>query len=95
MFRVIKLLIFNYRSQLQQEPSLLQGFEDEVIIEKSKKSNELALPDLLLSSSHAAGTASKSAPTPRIYFENKSKNFFSIIKILLLFFFSRNILKCK
>lgn len=61
------------RSQLQPEQSLLQGFEDEVIVEKSKKARELALPDLLLSSSHAAGTASKSAPTPRIYFENKSK----------------------
>jgi hypothetical protein len=66
-------------SQLQQEPSLLQGFEDEVIIERSKKSNELALPDLLLSSSHAAGTATKSTPTPRIYFENK-KTFSSVNK---------------
>ncbi len=64
----------NYRSQLQPEHSLLQGFEDEVIIEKSKKANESVLPDLLLSSSHAAGTISKSAPTPRVYFENKSKN---------------------
>lgn len=61
-----------FRSQLQPEPSLLQGFEDEVIVEKSRKASELALPDLLLSSSHAAGTASKSAATPRIYFENKS-----------------------
>jgi hypothetical protein len=51
---------------------LLKDFEDEVIMEKSKKSNELVLPDLLLSSSYAGNTASKSAPTPRIYFENKS-----------------------
>lgn len=60
-------------SQLQPEHSLLQGFEDEVIIEKSKKATELLLPDLLLSSSHAAGTISKSAATPRIYFEEKSR----------------------
>ncbi len=68
------IFIFHCRSQsqLQPEHSLLQGFEDEVIIEKSKKASETVLPDLLLSSSHAAGSASKSAPTPRIYFENKS-----------------------
>lgn len=67
------LFIVISRSQLQPEPSLLQGFEDEVIIEKSRKATELALPDLLLSSSHAAGATSKSIATPRIYFENKSK----------------------
>ncbi|UJR28760.1 hypothetical protein I4U23_009986 [Adineta vaga] len=60
-------------SQLEQEPSLLRGFEDEVIIEKSKKSNELVLPDLLLSNTYAGNTLSKSAATPRIYFEDKNK----------------------
>ncbi|CAF1278833.1 unnamed protein product [Adineta ricciae] len=60
-------------SNTEQEPSLLRGFEDEVIVEKSKKSNELVLPDLLLSSTYAGTTPSKSAPTPRIYFEDKNK----------------------
>ena len=65
----------------------MQGFEDEVIVEKSRKASELALPDLLLSSSHVAGTASKSAPTPRIYFENKSRNKYlrSSLHISLIF----------
>ncbi|CAF0814567.1 unnamed protein product [Adineta steineri] len=66
-------------SQLEQEPSLLRGLEDEVIVEKSKRSNEFVLPDLLLSSTYAGNTASKSAPTPRIYVENK-KTFSSVNK---------------
>ncbi|CAF0935272.1 unnamed protein product [Rotaria sordida] len=60
-------------SQLRQEPSLLHGFEDEVVIERSRKSNEAVLPDLLISSAHAGSTPSKSAPTPRIYFEDRKK----------------------
>ncbi|CAF3457668.1 unnamed protein product [Rotaria sp. Silwood1] len=60
-------------SQLRQEPSLLHGFEDEVVIERPQKSNEVVLPDLLMSGSHAGGAPSKSAPTPRIYFENRKK----------------------
>ncbi|CAF2927966.1 unnamed protein product [Rotaria sp. Silwood2] len=60
-------------SQLRQEPSLLHGFEDEIIIERSKRSDEAVLPDLLISSSHADGAPSKSAPTPRVYFENRKK----------------------
>ncbi|CAF1563276.1 unnamed protein product [Rotaria magnacalcarata] len=58
-------------SQLEQEPSLLQGFEDDIVIEKHAKSNGVILPDLLISSSYAGGAASKSAPTPRIYYENR------------------------
>ena len=78
--------IFHCRSQLQPEHSLLQGFEDEVIIEKSKKASETVLPDLLLSSSHVAGSASKSALTPRVYFEDKSnKNSFSNLKNKVIF----------
>lgn len=75
------ILLFDYRSQFQQEPSLLQGFEEDIIIEKHKKSDELILPDLLISSSYANGTPSKSAPTPRIYYENRS-NKISVFKFL-------------
>ncbi|CAF4868343.1 unnamed protein product, partial [Rotaria magnacalcarata] len=31
-------------SQLEQEPSLLQGFEDDIVIEKHAKSNGVILP---------------------------------------------------
>ena len=79
---ILYAFIFDYRSQLQPEHSLLRGFEDEVIVEKSRRANELVLPDLLLSSSHGAGGASKSAPTPRIISKIKVQN------AILLFFYS-------
>lgn len=63
----------NNRSQLSPEPSLLHGFEDEVVVQRSKKHSEATLPDLLLSSTYAGTSASKSAPTPRVYVENQSR----------------------
>ncbi|CAF1274787.1 unnamed protein product, partial [Didymodactylos carnosus] len=57
-----------------QEPSLLHGFEDEVIVEQRSKGANNILPDLLISSN-----VTKSTPANRIYFENK-KTFSSVNK---------------
>ena len=67
------IFLYHYRSQLSPEPSILQGFEDEIIVESSRKKATSTLPDLLLSSNFGGTVPSKSAPTPRVYFENKSK----------------------
>ena len=68
------------RSQLSGEPSLLHGFEDEVIVESAKKSRDKDLIDPL-AATYTTATPSKSAPTPRIYFEDKSKiDVFSFVR---------------
>jgi hypothetical protein len=80
------LLNFEF-SFLIQEPSLLHGFEDEVIIEKSRRANEPVLPDLLQSNLQAGNAASKSALTPRVYFENKSNQIFLLSNNVISLFF--------
>jgi hypothetical protein len=87
LLRFIKFRIFISSSQLIQEPSLLHGFEDEVIIEKSRRANEPVLPDLLQSNLQAGNAASKSALTPRVYFENKSNQIFLLSNNVISLFF--------